>query len=184
MPRLVAFLRAINVGGHTVTMADLRRLFAELDFDDVETFIASGNVIFSSGARKTSLVERKIEGHLAEALGYEVKTFVRTVREVAEVAAYVPFTPSRIASARAFSVGFLAEPLDGAATKSLMTLRTDIDDFHTRGRELYWLCTKGQGESQFSNAVFEKTLRARVTFRGMNTVTRLAAKYANGPGGA
>ena len=51
MPRLVAFLRAINVGGHTVTMAHLRGLFEDLGFTNVETFIASGNVIFGSRPR-------------------------------------------------------------------------------------------------------------------------------------
>ena len=51
MPRFVAFLRAINVGGHVVTMDQLRAAFQELGFDDVETFIASGNVIFSSPAK-------------------------------------------------------------------------------------------------------------------------------------
>jgi uncharacterized protein (DUF1697 family) len=178
MPRLVAFLRAINVGGHTVTMDALRRLFIGLRFADVETFIASGNVIFSTRAQATGALERRIEDHLGQSLGYEVKTFVRTVPEIAAVAAHAPFPPSRVHAAGAFSVGFLAGPLDAGAAAQVMAMRTDIDDFHVHGREVYWLCAKGQGESKFSNAVFEKALKVRVTFRGMNTVTRLAARYA------
>jgi uncharacterized protein (DUF1697 family) len=63
--RLIAFLRAINVGGHTVRMAMLRALFEELGLDDVETFIASGNVVFSASAKNVPALERRIEQHLA-----------------------------------------------------------------------------------------------------------------------
>ena len=78
MPRLVAFLRAINVGGHTVTMDDLRRLFVKMDFDGVETFIASGNVVFESRPKGGAALEKKIEAALHKALGYEVKSFLRS----------------------------------------------------------------------------------------------------------
>ena len=69
MPKYVAFLRAINVGGHTVKMEHLRILFEELGFENVETFIASGNVIFDSKTKSTKTLETKIEKHLRQALG-------------------------------------------------------------------------------------------------------------------
>ena len=74
----IAFLRAINVGGRTVKMDRLRGLFEHLGYADVETFIASGNVIFQSPAEDTRALEQQIEAHLAASLGYEVATFVRT----------------------------------------------------------------------------------------------------------
>ena len=82
MRRYVALLRAINVGGHVVKMEKLRALFDELAFKDVETVIASGNVLFSSGAPNAAALEEKIERHLKAALGYEVTTFIRTPREM------------------------------------------------------------------------------------------------------
>jgi uncharacterized protein (DUF1697 family) len=63
MPRYVAFLRAINVGGHIVKMDYLRSLFEELGFTNVETFIASGNVVFDSSYKNPASLEKKIEGH-------------------------------------------------------------------------------------------------------------------------
>ncbi len=57
MPKYVALLRAINVGGHTVKMDHLRRLFEALGFTNVETFIASGNVIFDSTSKSTKAFE-------------------------------------------------------------------------------------------------------------------------------
>ena len=178
MTRFIAFLRAINVGGHTVTMGELRGLFEALGFKGVETFIASGNVIFEAPSKDVGALEQRIEDHLRKSLGYEVKTFIRTDGEVAAIARYKPFTASRRQSAGALCVGFLTEPLEAEGRKSLMTLKTEIDDFQLHGREVYWLCTKRQGESTFSNVRFEKTVKARTTFRGVNTVEKLAAKYA------
>lgn len=178
MARYVAFLRAINVGGHTVTMDVLKRLFAKSGFAAVETFIASGNVIFESRVREAARLERTIEAALEKALGYEVATFVRTTGELSGVAARDPFPRSRVDEAVAFVVGFLAAPLDAAAVRRLMALRTGFDDFHVDAREIYWLSRRGQGESTFSNAVFEKAVGVKTTFRSVTTVRKMAAKYA------
>jgi uncharacterized protein (DUF1697 family) len=177
MARLAAFLRAINVGGHTVTMDDLRTLFRAQGFGSVETFIASGNVVFDTRAAAGRALERRIADRLAASLGYEVATFVRTGDEVRAVAGHEPFTAEERARAGALVVGFLAEPLAPAGRKALMDLRTDIDDFEVRGREVFWLCRRKQNESTFSNAVFERVVKARATFRSTTTVVRLAAKY-------
>jgi uncharacterized protein (DUF1697 family) len=181
MPRLVAFLRAINVGGHVVGMKALRQHLEAMGFGDVETFIASGNVVFSTQARDHAKLERRIEAHLRERLGYEVKTFVRTASEVAAVAAYTPFEEADLLSAHAVHVGFMASPLDAQGKQLLMALRTDIDAFHVNGREVYWLCKQRQSESTFSNVAFEKALKVGVTFRTSRTIARLAAKYAFEP---
>ena len=183
MARLVAFLRAINVGGHVVKMDELRRQFEKLGFTEVQTFIASGNVIFTSPSKDGKALERRIEARLEKALGYEVRTFVRTESEVATIAAYAPFKPAQLnaAAAGAYCVGFLEGPLKPDAVKALMALKTADDEFHVNGRELYWLSKKRQGESLFSNALLEKTVKARSTFRGMNTVVKLAAKHGCKP---
>jgi len=98
------------------------------------------------------------------------------------VASYEPFARKDVDRAAAFLVGFLVEPLDGASSRKLMALRTDIDDFHLNGREMYWLSGLKQGESTFSNAKFEKLLGVRSTFRGLNTIRRMAARYPSRPG--
>ena len=178
MSRFIAFLRAINVGGHTVKMDDLRRLFESLGFSGVETFIASGNVVFETTTKDATALEKRIEHELREALGYEVATFIRTDAELAEIANYRPFRPSELEAAVALNIAFLAGRLDDKSKNKLMALKTDIDDFHIHGREIYWLCRKKQSESTFSNAVLEKTLGRPSTLRGTNTVQKIAAKYS------
>ena len=177
MPRLIAFLRAINVGGHTVTMERLRKEFAALGLKDVETFIASGNVIFTSRSTDLAALEKKIEARLRASLGYEVATFVRTDAEVAAVAGYQPFAAAQIEDGATVYVGFVERPLDAAATRAVMTFKTEVDDFRVKGREVYWLRKARQSDSPFKYASLEKKLKIRATFRGINTVARLAAKH-------
>jgi uncharacterized protein (DUF1697 family) len=181
-PRAIAFLRAVNVGGRNVTMAELRRIFESLGCEEVETFIASGNVIFAAPATGLVRLHRAIEDGLRASLGYEVTVFIRTEAEVAAVAQYEPFDGAQRAAARSLNVGFLTAPLTARASASLKAMTTAIDDFHVHGREVYWLCKVGQADSTFSNVRFEKMLEARVTFRGVNTIARLAAKLRDARG--
>jgi uncharacterized protein (DUF1697 family) len=179
MPKYIAFLRAINVGGHhAVKMDFLRHLFESLGFSNVETFIASGNVMFETTSKNAQALEREIENRLRETLGYEVATFIRTGAELAAVASYKPFSQSELDGAAALNIAFLADGLDDKSSQKLMALRTDIDDFHIHEREIYWLCRKKQSGSKISNAVLEKAIGQKSTLRGANTVQKMAAKYS------
>ena len=178
MSRYIAFLRAINVGGHVVKMDQLRGLFETSGFSSIETFIASGNVVFDTKSGDAAVLKKRIEKQLREALGYEVALFIRTGMELADIAKYTPFPQSAVNAAAALNIAFLKEPLDEPSKQKLMGLRTDIDDFQVNEREIYWLCLKKQSESTFSNAVLEKALGSRSTLRGVNTIRKMAEKYA------
>jgi uncharacterized protein (DUF1697 family) len=178
MPRYIAFLRAINVGGHNVKMAQLRTLFEKQEFSNVETFIASGNVIFDSPATNVQQIEQQIERHLHAALGYAVATFIRSAAELAAVADYQPFTPAELAEeGSSVYVAFLQAAPNAAAAQKLLTFRTEVDDFHVHEREVYWLCRIRMSDSTFSGALFEKTIGMPATMRNLTTVRKLAAKY-------
>ena len=162
--KYVAFLRAINVGGHVVKMDVLRKLFEEMGFSNVETFIASGNVIFD--ARKAS--EPKIEAALQKALGYEVRTFLRTPEQLAKVAA-----TKLDAEGDVLYVGFLAEE----PKRGLESLNTKSDTLHVIGTEIYWVLRTKFSESTLTGAMIEKTLGQKTTLRNITTVRRIAAKF-------
>jgi uncharacterized protein (DUF1697 family) len=178
MPRYFAFLRAINVGGRVVKMDRLRKIFESLGFSNVETFIASGNVIFDSPSKNAAALEAKIEKELQRVLGYEVSTFIRTGDELIDIANYEAFPQSDLAKARSFNVVFLGKTLDKEAEAGLLALRTEIDDLHLHGREIYWLCRKKQSESMISNVVFSKAVGLPATVRGVRTVKNMTGKYA------
>jgi uncharacterized protein (DUF1697 family) len=175
MPRVVAFLRAINVGGHTVEMARLKKLFEELSLTGVETFIASGNVIFDTPGGAPAALEKKIAAHLEKSLGYEVVTFVRTPAELAATLAHRAFPKERAGST--LHIGFLGSPASAAAKKQVLALTSDIDDFALHGRELYWRCAGRFSDSVVSGPKLEKALGQPTTMRKHTTVEKLARKY-------
>ncbi len=177
MAEYIAFLRGINVGGHNIKMDVLCERFEAAGLAKVETFIASGNVIFESRSADTAQLEAKIERQLALSLGYDVATFIRTRAEVAHLADCAAFSEEKLASARAFCVAFVKAPLSAAQAATLQQFATDVDEFHTTGREIFWLCKVRQSESKFSNAQFERKMGIAGTFRSITTVKKLATKY-------
>jgi uncharacterized protein (DUF1697 family) len=172
----IAFLRAINVGGHTVKMDHLRGLFEQVGFEQVETFIASGNVIFETPVQDGRALEQQIEAHLRQALGYDVATFIRTPAELVAVASMEPFPGAQTDGATLY-IGFLqAQPGDDARQK-LLALQTPLDEFRVDGRELYWLCRTSISQSAVSGAKLERALAMPTTLRNVTTVRKLARKY-------
>jgi uncharacterized protein (DUF1697 family) len=177
MKKYIAFLRAINVGGHNVKMDYLKSLFEEIGFSNVETFIASGNVIFETSKKDRKKIEEEIEKHLFKSLGYEVVTFIRTFAELEEVNKYQAFSKSKYEKAKANCVGFIKNPLNKDSLKILNNFATEIDEFNSQKTEVYWICEKGQSESTFSGNLFERKLKTKVTFRGVKTLQKLGNKY-------
>jgi uncharacterized protein (DUF1697 family) len=181
MPRYAAFLRAINVGGHVVKMDQLRSLFEKLGFAEVETYIASGNVIFETPSKNAAALEKKIAAALEAALSYEVATFLRTTAELQAIAEHRAYPAAALqAPGVSLYIGFLATPLPAPAQKALLAMKTKGDDLHLHGRELYWLGRRGFAEAEFSPAKMEKALQIRATFRNVTTVRKMAERYAVG----
>lgn len=176
MPRMVALLRAINVGGRTVTMARLREAFRALGLTGVDTFIASGNVIFQTRARSLPALERRIAAHLEELLGFPVATFLRSPADLAAVAdATVPGGGDPSLS---HYIVFLQRPLGPAERAALGALQNPIDRFEVRGKEVHWLCRKTIGQSQVTTARLEKALGQPATVRSLSSVRKLVARLA------
>ncbi len=147
MTKQFAFLRAINVGGHTVTMEQLRGLFEGLGLKGVETFLASGNVVFDAKHGKSGTWNVGLNSS-ARFSGIRGQDLHPTETELGAIAHCTPFKESLIRSAGAFCVGFLSDPLQPGAGKSLMTLTSEIDKFYLHEREVYWLCKNKQSESK------------------------------------
>ncbi|MHB1311414.1 MAG: DUF1697 domain-containing protein [Gemmatimonadaceae bacterium] len=176
MPRYVALLRAINVGGHVVKMDALRAHFDAMGFTDVATFIASGNVLFTAGgagAASPATLERRIAQTLEDALGYAIETFLRTPAQMAAAAVHEPF--GALAADDTRYVGFLAAPLDAAGRRALAGFNSDVDDFAAHAGEVHWRCRVRSSDSTFNIKKFEKAIGQKSTFRNVTTVRKLAA---------
>ena len=173
----------MNVGGRVIKMDQLKRVFESMSFVNVQTFIASGNVIFETPLRKQSEIEALIEGGLQKAFKYPVMTFVRTTAEMIAAAEQVPFAAGDLENAGVY-VTFYKDPIDRAAAKKLQTLRTDDDEFGVVGRELYWLRRRMKERLGEPFPPIEKAIPVMGTMRNISTVRKLAAKYCGDTGKA
>ena len=182
--RYIAFLRAINVGGHGVKMDRLRQLFESVGLSHVETFIASGNVIFVSASHNVSVLETRIEKALWTNLGYEVATFMRSEIELARMANLTPFARADLETTEnGVYVALLREKPSRTATTRLMAFQSAENEFVLSDRELYWLRRGRVSDSKFSGALLEKALGSSATVRSWTTIKKLAAKFAPPPMG-
>ena len=113
-----AFLRGMNLGGRRITNRDLAAAVSEVGFEEVETFRASGNVVFAADGGTEKKVSDRLEEGLADSLGYEVPVFLRSAAEVRAIASRKPFKPAQLeASKGKLQVVLLLKkpPAEGAA---------------------------------------------------------------------
>ena len=178
MHRYIALLRGINVGGHRVKMDALRALFADMGLKDPSTFIASGNVLFSSESEDPGRLRDEIEHHLHTELGYEVATFLRTPEELAAIVAFDPSQDASVAGAfESHYVILLDEPASTSLRSSLAELESENDQFRFSEREVHWLIRGKLSESPlFAGDLDRATKGLRTTSRNMNTLRRIMDK--------
>jgi uncharacterized protein (DUF1697 family) len=177
MSEYAAFLRGMNVGGHRLSNVELRARFEELGFGGVNTFRASGNVIFAGATEPVAKLAAHIEAGLEAALGYEVPVFLRTAKEVRRIAAHKPFEESLIeASKGKLQVAMLTARPAAGTRKEVLALASDEDRLTFGERELYWLPSGGMLDSELDLKVIGKLLGLTTT-RTKNTVEQLATKY-------
>jgi uncharacterized protein (DUF1697 family) len=183
MPTVVAFLRAINVGGRFLKMADLSAHFTTLGAARVSTYINSGNVLFDTRARDLARLASTLQTGLEPLLGFRSEVFLRTAAEVHDIAQHAQALLAQVPPDGDVNVAFLQAPLDPEQVEALQTLETDLDAFVHRGHELVWLCQGSQSQSRFSNAVLERRLRLRCTFRRARMLGGLSAQLQGAPRG-
>ena len=175
MQRTLAFLRGITLGRRRPPMALLKAKFEELGFAEVATFIASGNVLFSSKERDASRLESRIAGHLETSLGYPVDTFVRTTEEVSAISNAKVF-PEQDRPGITIHVGFLQKALPPDVSRALSAVRTPDDALRVIDREYYWLCRIRTPDSKVWALPEVRALKLPTsTMRNITSIRKLVA---------
>jgi uncharacterized protein (DUF1697 family) len=176
MPRYVAFLGSINVGGNRLTMAELRSAFEDEGFSHVETVVASGNVLFNHEERPTRGLEEKLELLVRQRFGMKTIAAVRSRDEVAAAIADNPF--SGTGEDKLVHTMFLDCDPDPAQFRVL------VADNEGRGpeklalgpRALYIDYVDGVGNSKLTGPFIERRLQCRGTARNMRSLARIVTK--------
>jgi uncharacterized protein (DUF1697 family) len=172
----IALLRGINVGGHKmVAMADLRRVFADLHFDGVQTLLQSGNVVFRAASRPAAELERLLEAETTRRLRVEADFVVRTAQELSRVVRRNPFEKEAHRDPGRLIVMFLKNAPNTGRVKALQSAIMGRETAQVDGRHAYVVYPDGMGRSRLTGAAIEKILGTRGTARNWNTVLKLLA---------
>jgi len=176
----VAFLRGMNLGKRRLSMDRLRAIVEQLGYQQVETYIASGNVIFRASKTPETKLAACISEHLESTLGYPVDTFVRTAADVRSIAEQSVF-PQQEELDWNVHVSFFAKKLPTPMAQQLEAIGTKEDAFRVIGRELYWLRKGRMSDSQVWDLPATRQIKLPThSMRNMNTVRKLAGKYLAG----
>ncbi len=176
MARFVAFLKGMNLGGRRISNQDLRAAVESLGLEEVETFRASGNVVFEAGRRHEASVCKLLEEGLLDQLGYEVAVFVRSGAELSDIVDARPFSEAELKDAGKPQVALLKKKPTASAKRSVLALEDESDRLRFGERELFWLPAGGVSESELDWRAIAKALGA-TTVRTFGTVEQIASRW-------
>ena len=179
MTRIVALLRAVNVGGtKAVAMPALCNVLTGLGLTGVKSLLQSGNVVFGCNGSADAALETKLEAAVGSGIGVQTSFFVRTAAEWDTIVANNPYPDAaRDDPSHLVVMAFKSAP----AAKDLAALRAAISGRETvsaSGRVAYFVYPDGIGTSKLTNAIIERKLGLAGTARNWNTVLKLAAAVA------
>ena len=167
MKKYVILLRGINVSGKNILpMSDLRQILNDLDFQNVQTYIQSGNIILESELSQVLICER-IKKAILDKFGYEIPVIGRTIEEWEKVIEQYPFST---ANEKIVAFTFLDRIIE---SKEIQINNKGADEFKLNKDVVYVYCQNGFGKSKITNNVFEKKLQVNATTRNLRTALKL-----------
>ncbi|MEE4302652.1 MAG: DUF1697 domain-containing protein [Wenzhouxiangella sp.] len=171
----VALLRGINVGGHNrIPMADLRELCSEIGWEEVATYIQSGNIVFASD-REARTLEDELQAAIRDRFGHDVHTLVRTGREWTSLLSSNPFPEASEAEANRVMLGLSKAPLDPRAAEALQARATADESVEQRNGALWLYFPNGSARSKLTPVALDRLAGSPVTTRNWRTVVKLQA---------
>jgi len=161
-------------GHNSIKMADLSNLYKDLKFNDVETYIQSGNVIFNLNDNiPVSDLSDKIEKEILKRFSYIVPVMIRTVEEMQEVFSSNPFLKEKHFESSKMAVVFLHKKLEEEQIQRVININYPPDKFKIIGNEIFIYCPNGFGETKLYTNFFEKKMGVTGTARNWKTITNM-----------
>jgi uncharacterized protein (DUF1697 family) len=174
MPIYISMLRGINVAGHKrIKMDTLRASFEALGFEQVRTYIQSGNVVFKGGKLSTLNLSRRIEERILSDFGFPVSVISRSSDEMAKTIECNPFSKGRELDREKLHVMFLSDAPTPAALKKLAGLTAAPDQCRLSDREIYFYLPNGVSQSVLMKSPVDRILGIVTTTRNWKTVNSL-----------
>jgi uncharacterized protein (DUF1697 family) len=175
MQTYVSFLRGVNMTGHnSIKMTDLSALYIGLGLNDSETYIQSGNVIFSGASDlRPSSLSIKIETAILERFNYAVPVMIRTNQELRDLFSANPFLDDPNFDPSKMAVILLHEAPSDVQIQKVSDIDYPPDKFKITGREIFIYCPNGFGRTKLYTNFFEKKMGVIGTARNWKTITTI-----------
>ena len=169
MKKYIALLRGINVGGHKkILMSDLKKLFESIGFAEVETYIQSGNVVFSSDIEDD--MYSKISVAIESKYGFKVPILIKKVTELTQIVTKCPFSDEKLE--KSYFILLREKPIE-ENLKLIENLSSEAEEFYIIDTCIYIFYSKGAGQSKLGVNFFEKKLKVTATARNYRTMAKL-----------
>jgi uncharacterized protein (DUF1697 family) len=174
MQKHIAILRGINVSGkNKIKMQDLVQALKSLGFENVQTYIQSGNVLFDSQEESMSILSNQIKDVLFNAFGCDVPVVVFTPEYLAKVVRENPFPENPEIPTTALHFTFLSEAPEKENLALVSEISNPPDENCAGDRVFYVYCPNGYGRTKFNNTFFEQKLKVTATTRNWRTCQKL-----------
>lgn len=174
MNTYISLLRGINVSGQKmIKMIELIELYESLKFNDVKTYLQSGNVIFNSSLNDIEKLSGMIEERIERKFGFRVDVLIRSINEFQQIISNNPFLKREGLDTSKLHVTFLSEIPSKTLLDEIKLPEIEVDEFNNIGREIYLFCPNGYGRTKLSNNFFEKKLDVIASTRNWKTVNIL-----------
>jgi len=174
MPTFICILRGINVSGHKlIKMKELQLVFERLGFNNVRTYIQSGNIVFECNSKEPRQLENSIAREISESFGFEVPVMVIEKNELKSVSGRNVFIAAGKEDTSKLHITFLAAEPEQALADSIGKEEYLPDEFCISGKAVFLSCPNGYGNTKLSNNFFEKKLKVQATTRNWKTVLEL-----------
>ena len=175
MTKYISILRGINVGGkRKILMADLRELYQFLGFENVITYIQSGNVIFESKKKNANTIfTKKIKDAIFEKYGFDVPVIIRSVEEIKNIIEFNPYLKKESVQIENLCVTFLSEVPAEENLEKINTYDFSPDEFQIIENNVFLFIGGSYHKSKLTNNFFEKKLKVSATTRNWKTVSKL-----------
>lgn len=168
----IALLRGINVSGQKIIKIDeLSKLFEDLGFKNVKTYIQSGNVVFNSKIESSEKIVKSVEKKIKEVFSFDVTVIIRTGDEFRKIIQTNPFLKTKLVDK--LYVTFVSNIIDNKYLEKLHKYKSESEEFRLIGKEIYLYYPDGYGRTKLTNNIIESKLGVKATTRNWNTVNKL-----------
>lgn len=174
MGKYISLLRGINISGQKlIKMKNLIELYESLGFQNVITYLQSGNVLFNTKITEINKITGIIEKGIKKNLGYDVNVLIKTKSDFLEILKNNPFLKNKNPDIKKFYVTLLFNTPDAALLDDVNKIKDEYDEFKIYGNVIYINCPDGYGRTKMTNNFFEKKLKLTATTRNWNTINNL-----------